>query len=81
MTHELVAIAKQSGVPFERVLEEWNERAAIRQHEGGLPRGGAESCAVDDVRGMFAGEASRPDVATLAFAGGARYVPDGEEYW
>jgi hypothetical protein len=40
------------------VLEFFNERAAIRQHEGNMPRGAAEEWAVEDCRAYFAMRAS-----------------------
>ena len=36
-----------------RAKEAWSERAAIREHEGGIPREEAESLAVDDVVSMI----------------------------
>jgi len=33
----------------ELVLDTWNERAAVREHEGGLPRGKAEEAALADI--------------------------------
>jgi hypothetical protein len=41
-------IARRSGKPLEHVLEIWNERAAIREFEGGMTRRDAERAAVDD---------------------------------
>lgn len=38
------------GLDPRNVLELWNERAAIREYEGGMPRGEAEREALDDVR-------------------------------
>ena len=42
-------------VPTElgRVVEEWRERAAIREHVGGMTRLGAEVAAVSDARQML----------------------------
>lgn len=47
-------VARHAGVPVEEVLEYWNERAAIREHEGGLSRTDAEAAALDDVRAFVA---------------------------
>lgn len=43
-------IAKDSGKPRAEVVEVWTERAAIRQHVGGLPRAEADLRALDDTR-------------------------------
>lgn len=47
-------IARSAGLPVDDVLELWNERAAIREYEGGQSRADAEHAALDDVRATFA---------------------------
>lgn len=59
-------IARSAGVPVDDVLELWNERAAIREYEGGQSRTDAEAAALDDVRAM---------VAALSLAGEPRKGP------
>jgi hypothetical protein len=44
----LTAIATEHGVPLDRLLEEWSERAAIREYLGGMPRDEAELAAIRD---------------------------------
>lgn len=45
---QLHEVARRSGVPIERVVEEHAERSAIREYLGGMPRDEAEAAAVDD---------------------------------
>lgn len=45
----LALIAKRSKRTLEDVTELWNERAAIREYEGGKRRMDAERLALDDV--------------------------------
>jgi hypothetical protein len=45
----LVDLANKLGRPIEDVREQWSERAAIREYEGGMPRARAEEAAFDDV--------------------------------
>jgi hypothetical protein len=48
--NECLALAERLGLPAETVLEQWAERAAIREYEGGQSRTDAEAGAVEDVR-------------------------------
>lgn len=73
----LEVIAKRAGLLRARVVEEWTERAAIREYVGGAKRADAETDALMDVEAVFA----PPPPKQLGFKGGARYVPDGEQYW
>jgi len=45
---KLAGIAHRGGIPIARVIEEHAERAAIREHLGGLSREEAEAAAVVD---------------------------------
>lgn len=44
----LAGLAKRHGVDLARLLEEWAERAAIREYLGEIPRAEAERLAVVD---------------------------------
>jgi hypothetical protein len=48
----LKRIAATKRKPFEHVLESWNERAAIREYDGGQSRSDAERDAIKDVERM-----------------------------
>ena len=52
MTHdrELRAIARATRRQLSDVIEHFTERAAIREHDGGMPRADAERAAVEDIR-------------------------------
>jgi hypothetical protein len=43
-------LARTLGLDGDLLVEEWSERAAIREFEGGQPRADAERDALDDVR-------------------------------
>lgn len=45
---QIADVARRSGVPLVRVAEEHEERSAIREYLGGLPREEAEVAAVGD---------------------------------
>jgi hypothetical protein len=45
---QLAAISAAHGVPLDRLLEEWSERAAIREYLGGMPRDETELAAIHD---------------------------------
>jgi len=45
-------LARTLGVDAEALVEQWAERAAIREFEGGQARADAERDALDDVRAM-----------------------------
>lgn len=47
-TTKLELFARKSGRGLDDVTEIWNERAAIREYEGGFKRRVAESSALDD---------------------------------
>lgn len=68
-------LARETGQPRARVLEEWGERAAIREYLGNLPRAEAELRAIEDVRDVFG--AQKP----LRFTGGIGYIPDDDNFW
>ena len=44
----LAAISAEHAAPLDRLLEEWSERAAIREYIGGMSRAQAELAAVRD---------------------------------
>ena len=46
-------LAAETGQTRARVLEEWGERAAIREYLGGMSLAEAERRAIDDVRAIF----------------------------
>jgi hypothetical protein len=46
-------LVEKLGVPRARLIEEWGERAAIRQYLGNMSRADAEVRAFDDVEAMF----------------------------
>lgn len=48
------ALARDLGVDAAELVELWNERAAIREYDGGQPRDEAEAAALDDVREIAA---------------------------
>lgn len=53
--HESIAkIARAAGRDVVELLDEWDERAAIRQYEGGVDRATAERDAVTDIEARFA---------------------------
>ncbi len=53
--HESIArIAKASGRDVVELLDLWDERAAIREYEGGVDRATAERDAVTDMEAQFA---------------------------
>jgi hypothetical protein len=68
-------LARETGQPRGRVLEEWSERAAIREYLGNVPRAEAEFRAIDDVRDVFG--VQKP----LRFTGGIGYIPDDDNHW
>jgi hypothetical protein len=45
-----IELARTLGIPEDVVVEQWAERAAIREFEGGQSRADAERDALDDVR-------------------------------
>ena len=82
--HQLVA------VELSEVLEEWTERAAIREYAGGMSRGSAELAAVHDIEARFelglrcpftrqqmqhGGDRARPPRRALC----ARSAPEGRQ--
>lgn len=50
----LAEIAKQSGRDVGELVDEWHERAAVREYLGGVTRDEAERLAVTDVRSAYA---------------------------
>jgi hypothetical protein len=48
----LMLLASRSGRTLDDVTELWNERAAIREYDGGKTRRDAEQLALDDVADM-----------------------------
>jgi hypothetical protein len=57
-------------------LEYYTERAAIGEYERGMDRTLAEYSARE-----LAGPPPTPGQQALTFTKGARFVPDGEQYW
>lgn len=52
--HEALGdLSRSHGVPIDLLLEEWAERAAVREYLGGVSRDEAEFLAMDDVRHRF----------------------------
>jgi hypothetical protein len=47
-----IELARTLGVDADALVEQWSERAAIREVDGGQPRADAERDALDDVRLM-----------------------------
>lgn len=56
----LALIAKRSGRTVDDVTELWNERAAIREYDGGKRRKEAEQLALDDVADVVLRDVSAP---------------------
>lgn len=54
----LESLAARTGRSPLDVLEYFNERSAIREYDGSMPRGAAEEWALEDCRAHFALEAS-----------------------
>jgi hypothetical protein len=50
----IAAIARASGRDVVELLDLWDERAAIRQYDGGQSRADAEAGAVTDIEAQFA---------------------------
>jgi hypothetical protein len=48
-----IELARTLGVDTDVVIEQWTERAAIREFEGNQPRALAERDALDDVRLLY----------------------------
>jgi hypothetical protein len=46
-------IAAAAGLPKDVVIDEWKERAAIREYLGGFPRAQAEKLALSDAERYF----------------------------
>jgi hypothetical protein len=55
----VTAIALEFGVDAYELLEDWEERAAIREYQGGQSRQEAERQAVGDVRAMAEARAAK----------------------
>jgi hypothetical protein len=77
----VVGAARHTTRPFaardrEDWLEYYNERAAIGEYERGMDRTLAEYQARE-----LAGPPPQPGQQSMRFTKGARYVPDGEQYW
>lgn len=47
-----IDLARTLGIEAETLVEQWAERAAIREFEGGQARADAERDALDDVRAL-----------------------------
>jgi hypothetical protein len=74
-------LIKKTGASRDRVLEEFCERAAIREFVGEMGRAQAEQRAIDDVIAVLAPlEHAQGSLRGLSVKG-AHYVPDGENYW
>lgn len=71
-------IAQKAGVTRERVIEEWKERAAIREYLGGMSRVEAELVAMRDVEDVLS---PARQAQKFAYTGGIQYVPDDDSYW
>lgn len=48
-----IELASRAGVDPDELVEWWEERAAVREYDGGQPRFEAESDALDDMRAML----------------------------
>ena len=75
------AIAKKTGYSVERVIEEWEERASIREFVGGMSRAEAEFHAYTDAEEMLPRRRPMSESRNARGAPGAHYVADGEQYW
>lgn len=73
---DIAELVKKTGCTRARVIEEFTERAAIREYVGGMPRPVAEARALADVESILGQQK-----LNLQGARGARYVPDGDGYW
>ncbi len=71
-------IAAKTGATRARVIEEFGERAAIREFLGGMSRADAEARAMMDVVAILTPLLTR---SSTAYTGGGNYVPDGDQYW
>jgi hypothetical protein len=49
-----IELARAVGIDATALVEEWSERAAIREFEGGQSRADAERDAVEDLRARYA---------------------------
>ena len=49
-----IELAERAGVDPDELVEYWEERAAIREVDGGQPRDDAERAALEDMREMIA---------------------------
>lgn len=68
----LALLAKRSGRTVDDVTELWNERAAIREYDGGKRRKEAEQFALDDVADVVLQDVSDPRATRPARDVGAR---------
>lgn len=50
---QLKVLAAQHKLPLARLVEEWSERAAIREYLGGMQRSFADQVAIADACAMF----------------------------
>lgn len=50
---QLEDVARRSGVPIDRVVEEHSERAAIREYLGNMTRDEADQAAIGDTCAML----------------------------
>ena len=48
-----IQLAETAGVDPDELIEWWEERAAVREYDGGQPRPEAEHDALEDMRAML----------------------------
>jgi hypothetical protein len=65
-------LAARHGIPAEVLIEEWNERAAIREYLAGFTRAGAELWAIGDVERIYQIGLHCPETRRRWAAGGRR---------
>jgi hypothetical protein len=73
VTERLAALARELDRSVDDVHELWAERAAIREHDGGMPRAEAERAAFDDVEQVV--RAARRGPRSAPAAGAAASAP------
>jgi hypothetical protein len=71
----IVELAARHRLDVDALLEDWEERAAIREYLGGMSRASAELWAIGDVERMHGLGLHEPGVLQRWAAGGDRVRP------